>query len=109
MRVPWTARRSNLSFQKEIDPEYSLGRTEAEAQAPTIWPLEMKRRLTRKTLLLGKTESRRSRGQQWMRWLDGITSSMDIESEQTPGDGEGQDAWRAVVHGVTKSQTQLTD
>ena len=78
MRVPWTARRSNLSFQKEIDPEYSLGRTEAEAQAPTIWPLEMKRRLTRKTLLLGKTESRRSRGQQWMRWLDGITNSMDM-------------------------------
>ena len=78
MRVPWTARRSNLSFQKEIDPEYSLGRTEAEAQAPTIWPLEMKRRLTRKTLLLGKTESRRRRGQQWMRWLDGITNSMDM-------------------------------
>ena len=78
MRVPWTARRSNLSFQKEIGPEYSLGRTEAEAQAPIIWPLEMKRRLTGKTMMLGKTKSRRSRGQQRMRWLDGITNSMDM-------------------------------
>ena len=78
LRVPWTARRSNLSFQKEIGPEYSLGRTEAEAQAPIIWPLEMKRRLTGKTMMLGKTKSRRSRGQQRMRWLDGITNSMDM-------------------------------
>ena len=78
LRVPWTARRLNQSILKEINPEYSLGRTEAEAEAPIIWPLDMKRRLTGKRLTLGKTKSRRSRGRQRMRWLDGITNSMDM-------------------------------
>ena len=77
MRVPWTARRSNQSTLKEINPEYSIGRTDAEAEGPVLWPPEARANPVEKTLMLGKIEGRR-RGRQRMRWLDGITDSMDL-------------------------------
>ena len=77
LRVPWPARRSNQSTLKEISPEYSL-EGHAEAEAPILWPPDEKNQLTGKTLTLGKIEGRRRRGQQRMRWLDGITNSTDM-------------------------------
>ena len=62
-----------------------------------------------KTLMLGKTEGRKRTGQQRRKWLDGITDSMNIKLERTPGDGEGREAWRALVHGVTESRTRVSD
>ena len=78
MRVPWTARRSNQSTLKEINPEYSLGRTDAEAEAPIFWPPDTKSLLIGKDPELGKIEGRRRMEWQRMRQLDGITDSMDM-------------------------------
>ena len=86
MRVPWTARKSNKSILKEIKPVNPKGnlpglfieRTGDEAEAPILWPLMQRVDTLEKTLMLGKIEGRRRRGQQWMRWLDGITGSMDM-------------------------------
>ena len=89
MRVPWTARRSNHSILKEISPEYSLEGLMLRLKLQHFGHLMQRADSLEKTLMLGKTEGRRRRGRQRMRWLDGITDSMDM-TEQTPRDSEGQ-------------------
>ena len=104
LRVPWTARRSNQSILKEINPEYSLKGLMLKLKLPILWPPDGRTDLLEKTLMLGKIEEGRKRGRQRVRWLDSVSDLMDTSLNKLQVLVMDREAWCGAVHGVTENR-----